>query len=112
MPGTLGAMNTTSTTPQEDQATQHAGQPTAGLPAKSRSLTRRRDDRMLAGVASGIAAYVGVDPVLVRIAFAVLSIVGGLGIPLYIVCWLLIPDEGTKQSIATDFAGSVHEWRN
>jgi phage shock protein PspC (stress-responsive transcriptional regulator) len=67
---------------------------------------------MLAGVASGIAAYLGVDALLVRIAFAVLSIVGGVGIPLYVVCWLLIPDEGTSQSIATDFAGSMHDWRN
>jgi phage shock protein PspC (stress-responsive transcriptional regulator) len=112
MAGTLGAMNTTSTPPEADQTTQPAGQPATGVLTKSRSLTRRRDDRMLAGVASGIAAYVGVEPVLVRIAFAVLTIVGGLGIPLYLVCWLLIPDEGTKQSIATDFASSVHEWRN
>jgi phage shock protein PspC (stress-responsive transcriptional regulator) len=82
------------------------------FPAKTRSLTRRRDDRMLAGVASGIAAYIGVDTLLVRIAFAVLTIVGGVGIPLYIVCWLLIPDEGATQSIATDFTSSMHEWRN
>ena len=83
-----------------------------GLPARTHSLTRRRDDRMLAGVASGIAAYVGIDTLFVRIAFAVLSIVGGVGIPLYIVCWLLIPDEGATQSIATDFASNVHDWRN
>jgi len=67
---------------------------------------------MLAGVASGIAAYVGVDTLLVRIAFAVLTIVGGVGIPLYAVCWLLVPDEGATQSIATDFTSSMHEWRN
>jgi phage shock protein C len=67
---------------------------------------------MLAGVASGIAAYFGVDSLLVRIAFAVLTILGGAGIPIYLVCWLLIPEEGATQSIATDFADSVHEWRN
>jgi phage shock protein PspC (stress-responsive transcriptional regulator) len=67
---------------------------------------------MLAGVASGIAAYVGVDPVLIRIAFAVLTVLGGAGIPIYVVCWLLIPDESTTHSIATDFASSMHEWRN
>jgi phage shock protein PspC (stress-responsive transcriptional regulator) len=107
-----GVMNTTTTPPQADQSGQPAGRPAAGLPARTRSLTRRRDDRMLAGVASGIAAYLGVDTLLVRIAFAVLSIVGGVGIPLYIVCWLLIPDEGATQSIATDFTSSMHEWRN
>jgi len=67
---------------------------------------------MLAGVASGVAAYFGVDSLLVRIAFAVLTILGGAGIPIYLVCWLLIPEEGAAQSIATDFADSVHEWRN
>jgi phage shock protein PspC (stress-responsive transcriptional regulator) len=107
-----GAMNATTTPRQEDQSGQPAGRPAMDLPARTRSLIRRRDDRMLAGVASGIGAYLGVDTLLVRIAFAVLSIVGGVGIPLYIVCWLLIPDEGTKQSIATDFASSVNEWRN
>ena len=67
---------------------------------------------MLAGVASGIAAYVGIDPLLVRIAFAVLTVMGGAGIPIYVACWLLIPDESANQSIATDFASSMHEWRN
>ena len=105
-------MNATTTPPQEDQSGQPAGRPATDLAARTQSLVRRRDDRMLAGVASGIGAYLGVDTLLVRIAFAVLSLVGGVGIPLYIVCWLLIPDEGTKQSIATDFASSVHEWRN
>jgi phage shock protein PspC (stress-responsive transcriptional regulator) len=106
-------MNTTTTPPQEDQNGQRqpAGQPTR-LPARPHSLTRRRDDRMLAGVASGIAAYLGVDALLVRIAFAALAIVGGVGIPLYLVCWLLIPDEGAAQSIATGFTSSMHEWRN
>jgi len=105
-------MNTTTAPSQEDQSGQPAGRPTIGLPTSTRSLTRRRDDRMLAGVASGIAAYFGIDTVLVRIAFAVLSIAGGLGIPLYVVCWLLIPDEGASQSIATDMTSSMHEWRN
>jgi phage shock protein PspC (stress-responsive transcriptional regulator) len=104
-------MNTT-TPPQEDQTGQPAGRPTSNLPTRTRGLTRRRDDRMLAGVASGIAAYLGVDTLLVRIAFAVLTIVGGVGIPLYLVCWLLIPDQGSAQSIATEFTASMHEWRN
>ena len=89
-------MNTTTTPPQQRQHT----------------LTRLRDDRMLAGVASGIAGYVGVDALLIRIGFAVLAIMGGVGIPLYIVCWLLIPDQGATESIATDFTSSLHEWRN
>jgi phage shock protein PspC (stress-responsive transcriptional regulator) len=67
---------------------------------------------MLAGVASGIAGYVGIDALLVRIAFAVLTIVGGVGIPLYVACWLLIPEEGSERSIAADFTSNMQAWRN
>ena len=64
---------------------------------------------MVAGVASGIAGYVGIDALFVRIAFALLAVVGGVGIPLYVACWLLIPDEGATQSIATEFTSSMHD---
>jgi phage shock protein C len=67
---------------------------------------------MLAGVASGIAGYVGVDVLLIRIAFAVITIMGGIGIPLYLACWLLIPDEDTAQSIATEFTRNVQARRD
>jgi phage shock protein C len=62
---------------------------------------------MLAGVASGLARYAGVDVLFVRIAFAVLTFLGGAGIPLYLVCWLLIPAEGSGQSIAADLASDL-----
>lgn len=105
-------MNTTTPPPQEDLTAQADSSRRPGLPTRSQTLTRRRDDRMVAGVASGIAGYVGVDALFVRIAFALLAVVGGVGIPLYVACWLLIPDEGATQSIATDFTSSMHEWRN
>jgi phage shock protein C len=58
---------------------------------------------MIAGVATGFADYFGVDVTVVRIVFAVLAVMGGAGIPLYIAGWLLIPEEGAAQSIASDF---------
>jgi phage shock protein PspC (stress-responsive transcriptional regulator) len=105
-------MDTTRTPPQEDQISQVSPSSVPGPQPRPRALTRRLDDRMLAGVASGIAGYVGVDALFVRIAFAVLTIVGGAGIPLYVACWLLIPDEGAARSIATDFASDVQAWRS
>jgi phage shock protein C len=66
-----------------------------------RSLHRSTDDRMIAGVASGIARYFDVDVTIVRISIAVLSVFGGAGIALYIAGWLLMPLEGTDESIAT-----------
>jgi len=62
---------------------------------------------MLGGVAAGIARYLSVDVTVVRIVFALLTIVGGAGIPLYLAGWLLIPEEGAGQSIAGQFIQSL-----
>ena len=69
-------------------------------------LRRSTDDRMLAGVAGGLARYLDVDATLVRIAFVVLTVVGGVGVPLYLASWLLIPEDGADQSIAASFLDS------
>ncbi len=61
---------------------------------------------MLAGVAAGIARYLGADVTVVRIVLAVLAVVGGAGVPLYLAGWLLIPEEGSEQSIAGEFIQS------
>jgi phage shock protein C len=74
--------------------------------ASTQHLTRPIDDRMLAGVAAGVARYLGVDVTIVRIAIAVLAVVGGAGVPLYLAGWLLIPEEGSDQSIASSFIQS------
>ncbi len=65
-----------------------------------RHLHRPTDDRMIAGVAAGIAEYFDVDVTIVRIAIAVFSVFGGAGIALYIAGWLLMPTEGSDRSIA------------
>jgi phage shock protein C len=57
-------------------------------------LRRSRTSRVLAGVCGGIGHYFGVDPVVVRVAFILLVVAGfGLGILLYILLWLVIPEE-------------------
>jgi phage shock protein C len=48
---------------------------------------------VIAGVCGGLGAYLGVDPVLVRIAAVILIFAGGAGIVLYGICWLVIPEE-------------------
>ncbi|WP_427870630.1 PspC domain-containing protein [Leucobacter luti] len=52
----------------------------------------RSSDRWFAGVAGGIAARAGIDPLIVRGLFVVLALLGGPGILLYIAGWLLLPD--------------------
>jgi phage shock protein PspC (stress-responsive transcriptional regulator) len=51
----------------------------------------RGTDRIIAGVSSGVAAALRVDPIIVRVGFVVLSVAGGVGIPLYFVLWFLMP---------------------
>jgi len=57
---------------------------------------RSKKNRMLGGVCGGIAEYFGIDPVLVRLLFLLLFFMGFVGIIIYIVAWLLIP-EGANQ---------------
>ncbi len=66
-----------------------------------RRLYRRRDGR-IAGVAGGLADYLRIDPVLVRLAFVVSIFVGGLGIIAYLVAWLVLPVEGEDDPPAPD----------
>ena len=58
-----------------------------------KQLVRRRDDRMVAGVCSGVADYLGLDPTLVRL-LAVLGVVFSFGTALvaYVVAWILMPE--------------------
>ena len=71
--------------------------------SRSKRLLRTRDGRMVAGVASGLAAYFGVDVNLVRLAFGVFTVFYGLGILLYLVAWAILPDEDDDASIVESF---------
>jgi phage shock protein C len=75
---------------------------TTGRPA-ARQLRRSADDRMLTGVAGGIARYLNADVTLVRLIIAALALLNGLGLALYIAAWLLIPEDGEEQSVAASW---------
>ena len=53
---------------------------------------RSKKSKMLAGVCGGIAEYFEIDPVLVRLLFVLLLFMGLVGIIIYLVAWLLIPE--------------------
>ncbi len=55
-------------------------------------LRRSRADKVIAGVAGGLAQYFGIDPVLLRIAFVLLAFAGP-GVILYIIAWIVMPLE-------------------
>jgi phage shock protein PspC (stress-responsive transcriptional regulator) len=84
-------------------------EPSFGYAPARTALRRPFEGRMLTGVAEGLARYFGVDTTLVRIGFVVLTVIGGAGVPLYLAGLLLIPDEGSNQSIA---AGIIESFQN
>lgn len=58
-----------------------------------KKLVRPREGRVVAGVALGVANYLGVDVTVVRIIWAFLLLPGGLpGLVPYLICWLLMPE--------------------
>lgn len=57
----------------------------------NRRLTRDENDKVLGGVCAGMAAYMNVDPVVVRIVFALISFAWGAGFLVYILLWILLP---------------------
>ena len=62
--------------------------------APYKQLRRPTDDRIVAGVCSGIGRYLGVDPVLIRVTLAVLTILTwGTALLAYPVMWFLMPEE-------------------
>ena len=55
---------------------------------------------MVAGVAAGVAEYFDFDVVIVRVVLVALALMGGIGMPLYLAAWLLVPEEGADETIA------------
>ena len=68
---------------------------------RPRLLRRTRDDRVIGGICGGLGRYLGVDPVLMRIAFVILAFAGGGGILVYLVAWVLIPVERPGEDLGT-----------
>lgn len=97
-------MNTTDTQSEAiSQPTSSTRDTAPGRPP----LRRLADGRILGGVAAGVADYFDVDVTIARIALVVLTFFGGAGIPLYLAGWLLIPEEGSDQSLASELLESV-----
>ena len=82
--------------------------PDSSIPAEAdpvtRRLTRSTTDRKLAGVCGGLAEYFSVDSTLVRVTWAILTIIPGaivLGIVAYLVAWFIMPERAASHAVAT-----------
>jgi phage shock protein PspC (stress-responsive transcriptional regulator) len=81
-----------------DMNEQNTADPQTGLEKVFAALRgigvrRRTDDKWIGGVCSGFADRLGVDPVIVRAAFVLLAIFGGVGVSIYLVAWALLPND-------------------
>lgn len=69
----------------------------------TKRLYRKPEGRIVAGVCTGLADYLGIDVTIIRLVFAALTVFGGAGVLLYLIAWLVVPEEDKKSSIAEEF---------
>ena len=74
-------------------------------------LTRSSSTKVIAGVAGGLAEYTGLDPVIFRIGFIALAVAGGSGLLMYLLAWLVIPEEGSSAAPASGLIERVRSGR-
>ncbi len=66
---------------------------------ENRRLTRSESDRMVAGVCSGLGRYLNIDPTIVRLIFVLMFLLGGHGLLVYIILWIVMPSELKPQPV-------------
>ena len=71
-------------------------------PIATKRLERPASGRIFSGVAAGLGRYFDLSPAFFRLGFIVLTLLGGSGVLLYLAALLIIPDEGSEQSIAAE----------
>ena len=72
---------------------------------KSR-LYRSSSDKMIAGVCGGLGDFFGLDPTLVRLVFVVLALLGGHGLLVYLVLWIIVPRQPVVPVTPANLSGS------
>jgi len=79
--------------PTKKATSQSASQQPPVAPAQTpKKLTKSATDKVFFGVAAGIAEYLSIDPVLIRLLFVILAISGGSGVLIYLVLGLIVPE--------------------
>ncbi|MFC2134871.1 PspC domain-containing protein [Bacteroidota bacterium] len=64
---------------------------------ESKRLYRSREDKVIAGVCGGVAEYFNTDPIWIRLAAVVLLFIHGIGLILYILAWVLVPENPNQK---------------
>ena len=72
--------------------------PRPRFPALPPGLVRRSDERVVAGVCAGVARWLGVDPIVVRLAALILALANGVGVLAYLVAWVVLPEAAPEST--------------
>ena len=56
-----------------------------------RRIHRSATDKVIAGICGGLGEYFNIDPVILRVVWALSALALGVGLLLYLICWILIP---------------------
>ncbi|HMQ31094.1 MAG TPA: PspC domain-containing protein, partial [Chloroflexaceae bacterium] len=78
-------------------------------------LKRSATETMVAGVCGGLAEYFNIDPVIVRLIFVLVTLTSGLGVPVYILLWIIMPKgdattgQGSFEQGARQFGDEVSQ---
>jgi phage shock protein C len=71
-------------------------------------LSRSTTETMVAGVCGGLAEYFNIDPVIVRLIFVLVTLTSGLGLPVYILLWIIMPKSTATRGAYTIEEGARH----
>ncbi len=66
--------------------------------SNGRQLRRSKDDKMIAGVAAGVAHFFGLNVSLIRVIWVITAVFGGMTLLIYVILWLVIPEESLGQA--------------
>lgn len=72
-------------------------------------LYRSRDKKIVAGIAGGLGDYLDVDPVIIRIIIVLITIFHGIGIFIYIIMWIVIPEEDSQKSVKSLYSEDTQQ---
>jgi phage shock protein C len=79
--------------PDDARLCPYCAQPVASAMVTTQPLVRARDGRMIAGVCAGLARHFGWNLTLLRLVWLLMFLLGGVGGLLYVVLWIVIPNE-------------------
>ena len=68
----------------------------------AKKLYRSQEEKWLGGVCGGLGEYFNIDPIIVRLIFVAFALIAGGGLLLYLIMWLIIPQEPTEGAPAVE----------